>query len=226
MNKKLMFRILIDICMTVCLLILMPYSLLSETAHEWIGMAMLILFLVHHFLNRKWLQGIKKGRYSAFRIAQTLIVMVMIVLMAGSMISGILLSNHLFKAIRAIIISVQARQIHMFCAYWGFTVMSVHLGMHWNIVVNMAGRLFDKPSVIRRYIVRITAVIAAAYGIHAVNKRQFVDYLLMKNHFVFYDCTESVVFFILDYMAIMLLIAFISYYVGNELKNISYKRIV
>ena len=26
MNKKLMFIILIDICMTVCLLILMPYS--------------------------------------------------------------------------------------------------------------------------------------------------------------------------------------------------------
>ncbi len=61
---------------------------------------------------------------------------------------------------------------------------------------------------------------AVANGIHAVNKRQFVDYLLMKNHFVFYDYTENVVSFILDYMAIMLLIAFISYYVGNELKNI------
>ncbi len=47
MNKKLMFRIFIDIGMIVRLLLLMPYSLLSETAHEWIGMAMLVLFSRH-----------------------------------------------------------------------------------------------------------------------------------------------------------------------------------
>lgn len=34
MNKKLIVKIIIDIGMTVCLLLLMPYSLLSETIHE------------------------------------------------------------------------------------------------------------------------------------------------------------------------------------------------
>lgn len=43
MNKKLVIRIVTDVLMTISLLLLMPYSLLSETAHEWIGMAMLIL---------------------------------------------------------------------------------------------------------------------------------------------------------------------------------------
>mgnify|MGYP003247146005 CR=1 FL=1 len=55
MNRKLMAKILIDICLTVSLLLLMPYSLIGETAHEWIGMAMLVLFIVHHILNRKWI---------------------------------------------------------------------------------------------------------------------------------------------------------------------------
>lgn len=219
MNKKLMFRIFIDICMTVCLLFLMPYSLLSETAHEWIGMAMLVLFLVHHFLNIKWLHGVTKGRYSVFRIVQTLLVAAMIVLMAGFMVSGILLSNHLFKAVRVVKLSAWARQVHMFCAYWGFAVMSVHLGIHWNIVVNMTGRLFKKPSVARRYITRFVAAIAAGYGIYVAHKRQIPEYLLMKNHFVFYDYTESVVFFIADYMAVMILIAFVSYYIGSGLKT-------
>ena len=44
-NKRFTAKILIDIGMTICLLLLMPYSLLSETAHEWIGMAMLVLFI-------------------------------------------------------------------------------------------------------------------------------------------------------------------------------------
>ena len=52
-NKRFTVKILIDIGMTICLLLLMPYSLLSETAHEWIGMAMLMLFIAHHMLNRK-----------------------------------------------------------------------------------------------------------------------------------------------------------------------------
>ncbi|MBU5477860.1 DUF4405 domain-containing protein [Eubacterium sp. MSJ-13] len=226
MNKRLMFRIFIDICMTVCLLLLMPYSLLSETAHEWIGMAMLVLFLAHHFFNIKWLHNITKGRYQIFRVVQTLLVAAMIVLMAGSMVSGILLSNHLFKAVRVVKLSAWARQVHMFCAYWGFAVMSAHLGIHWNIVVNMTGRLFKKPSAVRRYIARFVAIIAAGYGIYAADKRQIPDYLLMKNHFVFYDYTESVVFFIADYIAVMILIAFVSYYLGIKLRNISYKRAV
>lgn len=40
-NKRFTAKILIDIGMTICLLLLMPYSLFSETAHEWIGMVML-----------------------------------------------------------------------------------------------------------------------------------------------------------------------------------------
>ena len=52
-NKRFTVKIRIDIGMTVCLILLMPYSLLSETAHEWIGMAMLVLFISHHILNCK-----------------------------------------------------------------------------------------------------------------------------------------------------------------------------
>lgn len=132
MNKKMLIKITVDICMTICLLLLMPYSMISETAHEWIGMIMFFLFLVHHILNRRWLTAITKGKYRLFRIIQTVIAFVMFVLMIGSMVSGILLSNHIFKDIYIVGTSMRARQVHMFCAYWGFTVMSVHLGIHWN----------------------------------------------------------------------------------------------
>ena len=162
-NKRLTAKILIDIGMTICLLLLMPYSLLSETAHEWIGMAMLMLFIAHHMLNRKWLLSIGKGKYNAFRVIQTVLVIIMFILMMGSMISGILLSNYIFKWIKISGTYVTARQIHMFCAYWGLVVMSLHLGLHWNIAVAMAGRLWEHSSIIRTWAARSVATTIAGY---------------------------------------------------------------
>lgn len=224
MNRKLMAKILIDICLTVSLLLLMPYSLIGETAHEWIGMAMLVLFIVHHILNRKWIGALAKGRYTIFRIYQTLLVIAMLILMLGSMISGILLSNHIFKAVTIAGTTIAARQVHMFCAYWGFVVMSLHLGLHWNMVVGMVSGLFKDRYVYRRWLSRIIVLIAGIYGIYAFNKRQIGAYLLMKVYFVFYDYTENVMFFILDYVAVMALIAMISYYFSKLIKKTNYRK--
>lgn len=223
-NKKLLLKILIDIGMTICLLLLMPYSLLSETAHEWIGMVMLVLFGVHHISNRKWLASIAKGKYTVLRTIQTALVLIMLVLMTGSMLSGILLSNYIFKIIKLSGTYMMARQVHMFCAYWGLIIMSLHLGIHWNMVVIMISRLFKKPSAMRKWIVRIIAIVVAGYGVYAFGRRQIGDYLLMKMHFVFYDYEEGVVPFLIDYLAVMIFIAFIGYYGGILLKKISKKK--
>lgn len=40
--------------MTLTLLFLMGYQIWGETAHEWTGAFMLVLFLVHHVLNSAW----------------------------------------------------------------------------------------------------------------------------------------------------------------------------
>lgn len=205
--------------MTVCLLFLMPYSLLGETLHEWLGIVMFVLFVTHHVLNRKWMAAVTKGKYTPFRIVQTLIVFVMLVLMLGSMVSGVLLSNHIFRAVRIAGISMAARQVHMFCAYFGMVVMSVHLGLHWNMVVNMTGKLFLYPSAKRTWIARAIAILLAGYGVYAGHKRQIGAYLLMKMHFVFYDYTENVLFFVFDYMAVMAFIVFITYYVSKFLRK-------
>ena len=40
-----------DLAMTVLLLLLMAYSLVGEVLHEWMGITMLVLFLLHHIWN-------------------------------------------------------------------------------------------------------------------------------------------------------------------------------
>ena len=37
--------------------------------------------------------------------------------------------------------ALMARSMHMAASYWGFVLMSVHLGMHWGLIVGMFRRL-------------------------------------------------------------------------------------
>lgn len=59
----------------------------------------------------------------------------------------------------------------------------------------------------------------AGYGLYAFYRRQIGDYLIMRMHFVFYDYEKGIFPFLLDYLAVMILIAFIGYYSGVFLKK-------
>ena len=57
-----MIRRIVDISMTVCLLFLMAYQVTGEVLHEWIGIGMTALVIVHQILNRKWYSAVFKGK--------------------------------------------------------------------------------------------------------------------------------------------------------------------
>ena len=224
MNTKQRTKITADALMTVALLLLMPYGLVGEAAHEWIGAGMFLLFILHHILNRKWTGNIGKGKYTPYRILQTVLVVLVLICMLGSMISGIILSRHIFSFLNIRGFSGPARIMHMTCAYWGFVLMSLHLGIHWGIMTGMAGKLFKQPSAARKGIARLAGFGIAAYGVWAFIKRDILSYMLMQVHFVFFDYEEPVIFFILDYMAAMGLFVLIGHYLSRGLIKLGRKK--
>lgn len=224
MNTKQKIKITADVLMTAALLFLMPYEMVGEAAHEWIGAAMFLLFILHHILNRKWTGNIGKGKYTPYRILQTVLVVLILICIFGSMISGIILSRHVFAFLHIRGFSGLARIVHMTCAYWGFVLMSLHLGIHWGIMTGMAGRVFKKASVARKWIVRLAGAGIAAYGAWAFVKRDILSYMLMQVHFVFFDYEEPVAFFILDYMAAMGLFVFAGHYLSRALMKAGRKK--
>lgn len=219
MLKKQILKIIVDILMTAALLLLMSYSLFGEAAHEWAGTVMFVLFVVHHILNRRWRQSLFKGKYKAFRIYQTVLAALVLVCMVGSMASGIVLSNHVFGWIRIRGLSSAARVAHMLCAYWGFVFMSLHLGIHWNMMISMTKKLVKKPSNARKWIFRSIAVLIAGYGVYAFIKRDFINYMLLRYHFAFFDFEEPLVLFLLDYAAVMGLFICIGHYASALFKR-------
>lgn len=71
MKKKI--KIVVDLFMTVLLLFLMARQLTGDTAHEWLGAGMFLLWITHHILNRNWFSHLLQGRYTPVRTAQAVI---------------------------------------------------------------------------------------------------------------------------------------------------------
>ena len=202
----------VDFLLTAALLLLMAYSLIGEAAHEWIGMGMFLLFILHLILNRKWISGLRKGRFSAYRIFQSVLVLLCFLSMVGLMSSGMILSNYIFSFLRIRGWSSFARQTHMICSYWGFVLMSLHLGLHWSITLHMIPQLQTKPC-------RVFGWLTAIYGSYAFFKRGLPEYLFLRTHFAFFDYEEPVIFFFIDYLAIMGLFIFCAHYGSRIIKN-------
>lgn len=223
MKPRIAFKIIIDIAMTVALMLLMTYELIGQSTHEWIGMGMFVLFLIHHVLNRKWSGNLIKGKWTPFRIWQTILVLWVLVSMIGSMVSGIILSRSVFSFLPIRSGQSWARIMHLLWAYWGFVGMSLHLGLHWSMMMGMAQKHLGKPSQLRTWILWLLAAGIAAYGVYAFVKRDIGSYMLLKSEFVFFDFEEPLIFFFVDYFAIMGLFVFLGHYAAKELKSIQRK---
>ena len=220
MKPKMILKLTVDIGMTAALLLLMAYELVGQAAHEWIGIGMFVLFVIHHILNGSWIRNLLRGRYNPVRIMQTGLVLLILCAMAGLMVSGIILSRHALSFLPIKGGRSFARNLHMISAYWGFVLMSVHLGFHWSMMMGMAKKFFPKPSAVRKWVLRILALVIAGYGVYAFIRRDIGIYMLLRSHFVFFDYEEPLVFFYLDYIAVMGLLIWIGNYVCVGLRMI------
>ena len=219
MKAKQILKTAVDVAMTIALLLLMAYELIGQAAHEWLGIGTFTLFVLHHILNRHWHRGVFKGRYTAMRWMQTTLVILILLTMCGSMVSGILLSRYALSFLPLNGGGAFARNVHMLSAYWGFVLMSLHLGFHWSIVVGMAKKIVTKPSNFHKYTLRSIALLIAGYGVYVFFKRDIGSYLILANQFAFFDFEEPFLWFLLDYMACMGTFISIGHYGSTLFRN-------
>ena len=141
MQTKMKIKTGIDLLMTVLLLLLMAYQITGQELHEWFGAGELLLFLLHNILNMKWYGNLFKGKYRLPRIIQTIVNFGVLITMLCLGFSGIVLSRHVFAALSIHGPMATARMMHLAASYWGFVLMSVHLGLHWSMILGMCRKL-------------------------------------------------------------------------------------
>ena len=175
--------------------------------HEWIGTALILLFFWHLWLNRYWLKNIFKGRYNATRAVLALANLLLIVDVVFLLVSGVIMSKILDLPIEGWMDF--ARTSHMLASYWGYAVMSFHIGLYWHV---MSAMMFKRPSLSSGVLPHVAAVVLMVYGAYAFFKRQLGEYMFLSSEFVFFDFEEPILYFFLDYIAIMILFACMGHY--------------
>lgn len=147
----------------------------------------------------------------------TLCVDILVLLaMLALMYSGIVMSRHVFAFLPIESGMALARKLHILGAYWGFILMSLHLGLHWNMLLGMLRKQIKLPvSQTRNTALFLVSAVIAAYGVYVFISRNFATYLFLQSEFVFLDYSEPKLLFYLDYLALMGLCVFIAHYASK-----------
>lgn len=228
MKAKQIIKMGMDLGMTVLLFVLMAFHYVGIQWHEITGVVMLVLFILHHILNGNWYRALGKGRYRSGRVFFTVVDTVLLVDMLLLMFSGIAMSRYVFRFLNIPVSKAWARGIHMTASYAGFLLMGFHIGLHYGMIMGMVKKAFPmtstgecsvKKNVVLAGMLRIVGVLIAAYGVYALYTRKFIDYIFQKVMFAYFDYEEPVIYFILDYAAIMGLLIFLSYYIQKFLQR-------
>lgn len=221
MKAKQVIKIGIDICMTVLLFVLMAFHYVGLQWHEVTGAAMLILFILHHILNGSWYRALGKGKYPSGRILLTVVDAIILIDMFLLMFSGISMSRYVFRFLDIPVSKAWARGIHMTASYAGFLLMGFHIGLHYGMILGMVKKICPivKKNAACIWTLRVLAALIAGYGAYALYTRKFIDYISQKVMFAFFDYEEPVIYFVLDYVAIMGLMIFISYYLQHFIQR-------
>lgn len=223
MKPKMKIKMGIDVSMTVLLLLLMAYQITGQELHEWIGAGMLVLFLLHNILNIRWYGNLFKGKYTLLRVTQVIINLSVLASMLCLGFSGIVMSRHVFAELPIHGPMATARTMHLAASYWGFVLMSIHLGFHWSMILGMFGRLWNgkKMPAVFVWLMRFIAVFIAGYGAYCFHKNNIASYMFLKQEFVFFDFEQSAASVFAEYISMMGLWIFVSFYAVKGIRKIT-----
>ena len=248
MTKTQRLRMTVDIIMTILSIILMGgnYLFPADIVHEILGVGLFVLWGVHIALNRRWYGAIFRGNYNPYRVMQTIINCCILICTIFLMISGIILSNHIFT-----FLNIQgglgfARIAHLLASHWYYLFMSLHIGLHVGMISNKLCHsrapqdchsraptressdkeiigsspiMTGKANPIMTLVGKILLALACIYGIYAFIARGVWKYLILRQQFFFFDLERGYVLFALDYISIIILFATISHLIASRLKK-------
>lgn len=197
-------RRIIDIYMTVLLLLQMAYQVMGEAAHEWLGMGMTALVIVHQILNRRWYGAMLKGRYNAYRVATTCVNALLLISFALTAFCGMAMSNYAVPFLYGIARVSFVRVTHLSMSHWSFVLMGLHLGLHVPVMLQKL-KLKDGA---RRMIDAICGMIGGV-GLWLFLKNGMPNYLFFREPFAFLDYEKAGALVLLENVAMLLFWAFV-----------------
>ena len=203
-NRKNVIKKVVDILMTVLLLCLMAYQVTGEALHEFGGIAMTALLIVHHVLNFKWYKSLIKGKYNAYRIVTVAVNTLLLASIALTALCGMAMSSHAVPFLYGMLPVSFARRFHISLSFLSFILMGLHLGLH--VPAMTAGIKWNGK--IKNAVTAAFAV-ASGVGFWLFVKNGIPDYIFFRTPFSFFDYEKAAALVFLENLAILTAFAFL-----------------
>lgn len=199
-------KMLTDIGMVILMPLLMLYSLIGEALHEWFGIAVLCLFLVHHLLNWRWHRNLFRGKYNLQRSVGVVVNIMVSICMILTGISGIMMSKHVFR-IEFLSDGISlARKMHLICSHWLFVLTSIHAGMHLNVMKGYFGKgTVSVGNKSKRKVLRMMKAILIIIGSCFFVTTNTWNYMTYQMPFMYLDFSRPTIVTYAKYVFIMIL---------------------
>lgn len=145
--KKINFiKILLDILMVIVFVLLFnKLAIVPMAFHEIAGLLIGVVVIIHIALNFNWVKQVTLKFFSSkmnlkakvgYIIDALLLLCFVIIIISGIPISHILLPNFRINS------SINFRAIHISISYVALLLVGIHIGLHWNWVVNVFKKIF------------------------------------------------------------------------------------
>ncbi len=213
-EKKNKIRIYVDICISIILLCLMAYQVTGELLHEWFGIGMTILLIIHHLLNRRWYAVLFKGRYNAYRILTTTVNTLLLIAIALTAICGMSMSGHAVPFLYGMLPISFARRFHLAMSFWSFILMGLHLGLH---LPAMTAKI--RPGKVMKMLLSCLFTVIAGIGFGCFLLNHIPDYIFFRVPFAFFDYDKNGVVVFLENMAELFCFAFIGANIAHMIQS-------
>ncbi len=177
-------RRILDAAMTVALLFLMAYQVTGEMAHEWIGMGMALLVILHQVLNRKWYSALFRGKYNPYRILSAVLNILLLLSFLLTMFCGMSMSGYAVPFLYGMAPVSFARRMHLSMSHWSFVLMGMHLGVH---IPAMTAAWNQRT----KTVFSVLFPIAGGIGLYLFLRNGMPDYLLFRVPFAFLDYDKA-----------------------------------
>ena len=195
---------IVDVVMTLLLLCLMAYQVTGEALHEWLGVAMTVILIVHHILNYKWYKTLFKGKYNAYRVITVIVNTLLLASIGLTAFCGMSMSGHAVPFLYGMASISFVRRFHLAMSFWSFILMGFHLGLHV-FVLSAGWKMNGKVKI------ALAAFFAAVSGVGLwlFIKNGIPDYIFFRTPFAFFDYEKAAVLVFLENLAIMIFFAFL-----------------
>lgn len=197
-------RMIVDIGMSVVLLLLMSYQITGELLHEWFGIIMTILVIIHQILNRKWYSTLFRGKDNSYRIISNSINILLLISFALTAFCGMSMSDHAVPFLYGMAPISFVRRMHLSMSYYSFALMGIHLGLHLPATISRF-KLDSKT----KNIINIILCLLACIGLYLYIKNGIHNYMLFKAAFAFFDYSKSALLVFIENILMMILFVFI-----------------